>query len=91
MAVKVLREEIVDHDNQEIFEVETWGELHLMPRNVLEVYAIFGHFQRTENSTLLYTCWVIREDETDEELFQVYDSMYVDDLTALREGNIGVL
>jgi len=91
MSVRVLREEIVDHGDQEVFEAETWGELYLMPRNAQEVYAIFGHFRRTENSTLLYTCVVVREeDEIDEKCLQIYDSMYLDDLTALREGNVEI-
>ena len=91
--VKVLREEIVEHaGGQEIFEVETWGELKLMPRGAQVVLAIFGAFERTDQSTLLYTNTVLRDGrETEQELISAYDSMYMDDLARLQAGEVTVI
>ena len=84
MAIKVLREEITEENGGQ-FEVETWGELHLLPRNAQSVFAIFGMFERTPSGTLLYT---LGADEDSD--INALDSMYMDDLAALRNGNIEI-
>ena len=83
--IKVLREEILRTDTGEQFEVETRGELGLLPRRANHVAAIFGHFERTPSRTLLYT--------TDAEGVDINecDSCYLDDLRALRDGNVSVI
>jgi len=82
---KVLREEILRRGDIEQFEVETWGELGLLPRNANHVAAAFGHFERTSARTLLYT--------TDAEGVDINecDSCYLDDLRALRAGNVNII
>lgn len=81
MSVKVYREEIVMTADGEQFEVETWGELHLMPRQAHSVFAHFGLFERMDNGHLLYTmdCEMMDIDSC--------DSHYMDDLKALKVGN----
>jgi len=82
---KVLREEIVLGPDSEQFEVETWGELHLMPRTAQSVCAHFGLFERTPDSTLLYTLGCEEMD------IDACDSHYLDDLRALQKGNYQVV
>jgi len=85
-CVKVLREEIVEVPGGGLqFEVETWGELHYMPRQAHSVFAIFGMFERTGESTLLY---ILGADEDSD--VNSLDSMYLDDLCRLREGNVTI-
>ena len=95
MAVKILREEIVEIHNGLQFEVETKGELKLMPRNARMVFAAFGAFERTDQSTLLYTACVVEnweQDYTDkDDLLNSMDSEYLDDLNMLRSGNIEII
>lgn len=94
-GVKVLREELVEIVGQLQFEVETWGELKLMPRTAQMVHAVFGAFERTANSTLLYTSCV--PDDWDEyydderDLLCGMDSEYQDDVMMLRTGNVEVV
>ena len=94
MTVKVLREEIVDLAGTEYFEVETWGELKYMPKNAKSVRAIFGNFERTDQSTLLYSSYVLDDwqavYESKQDLIGSMDSEYLDDLRALREGRVGI-
>jgi hypothetical protein len=96
MTVKVLREEIVDTGANGLqFEAETYGELRLLPRNAEKVFAIFGVFERTGNGTLLYTSAVLddwQNDYRDERhLLNSMDSEYLDDLVALRTGNVEIV
>jgi len=84
MAAKVLREEITEENGGQ-FEVETWGELHYMPRNAQSVFAIFGMFERTSDGTLLYTLGVGENSDINH-----LDSMYMDDLAALQRGEIEI-
>ena len=85
MAVRIIREEIIRIDDCEDFQVETYGELHLMPRTAQTVIAIFGYFERTPNGHLLYS---MSADELD---INACDSHYLDDLNALRNGNIEIV
>jgi hypothetical protein len=92
MPVKIYREELVEHNDQLVFECETWGELGLMPRRADVVMAIFGTFERTEERTLLYSNVVCEQDgASDNEILHSYDSMYLDDLARLRTGQVEVV
>ena len=91
MAVKVLREEIVDYGDEELFEIETWGELKYMPRGVGEVTAIFGGFKRTDHGTLLYQTSVYRDmGQTEAQLLNSLDSEYLDDFNRLKSGQVEI-
>ncbi len=90
--VQIFREEIVDYGTCEYFEIETWGQLKFMPQKALSVIAHFGSFSRTTEGTLLYQDFVIRdENESEAELLNGYDSMYLDDLNALKSGNVEIV
>ena len=95
MAVKVLREEIVENGEALYLEVETRGELKYMPRGIDRVDAIFGGFERTGHGTLLYTFYLGSEPRDWDEYRNNYDAMigsadshYLDDLRELRRGNV---
>ena len=85
MAIKVLREEIIIAAGGEQFEVETRGELHLLPRTAQSAFAIFGTFERTQDGTLFYSTGSEGED------IDSLDSMYLDDLRALKRGNFEIV
>ena len=81
MTTKILRDEIVAANGGQL-EIETRGELYLMPRNAQSVFAHFGMFERTDHSTLFYS--VGTGDDFDAR------DLYIDDLAALRAGNVGI-
>ena len=85
MAAKVIREEIIRIGDQEEFQVETRGELHLMPHQAHSVFAVFGAFERTARSTLLYSMGAEGMD------IDACDTHYLDDLAALKCGNIQIM
>lgn len=85
MSVKIYREEIIIVDDQEEFQVETWGELHLMPSIAQSIFAHFGIFERTPHSTLLYK---LGADDMD---INECDSHYMDDLRAFKIGNYQIV
>ena len=85
MSAKVQREEIIIVGNQEEFQVETYGVLHLMPPTAQSVFAIFGVFERTRHSTLLYS---MGAEEMD---IGACDTHYLDDLNALKKGNYQIV
>jgi len=85
MAIQVLREEIVMTADGEQFEVETRGELNLMPRAAQTVFADFGMFERTSERTVLYTMGCEEMDIIS------CDSHYLDDLKRLHTGNVEII
>jgi len=84
VSAKVYREEIILTENGEEFQVETYGELHLLPRNARSAFAIFGMFERTSDGHLLYS---MSADDMD---ISACDSHYLDDLRALKSGNFEI-
>lgn len=84
MASTIYREEIIRTRDGEQFEVESRGELRHMPTNARSVWAVFGMFERTPESTLLYT---LDADGID---IGHCDSLYLDDLAALRAGRVQI-
>ena len=85
MSAKIYREEIIATEDGDQFEVETWGELHLLPRNAQSAFAIFGLFERTSDGHLLYS---MSAEDMD---IGACDSHYLDDLRALKAGNIEIV
>lgn len=85
----IIRAEITNEESfDELYIVETKGELKYMPRGVECVRASFGTFERTGNGTLLYSTVVERE--RDGSIVGNLDSEYLDDLKALKDGRVDV-
>ena len=97
MATRILREEIVECREVLYLEVETYGELKYMPRNVKKVLPTFGVFERTDRGTLLYSLYIGDQEQDWNEYLNNYqrllghaDSHYCDDLRDLRSGNVTI-
>ena len=78
---KIISYEIVNG----ILTVETTGELQYMNGADL-VLADYGQYERTDNSTLLYTAEVLTE--ADGSPVHDYDTEYMDDLRSLKAGRV---
>ena len=68
-----------------ILTVETTGELQYLNGADL-VLADYGQYERTGNSTLLYTAEVLIE--ADGSSAHDYDTEYMDDLRSLKAGRV---
>jgi hypothetical protein len=77
MAVRTIREELINEQGHEYYHHETRGLLKFMPRNAQSVWVIFGMFGRTGTGSLLYTM----DSDGDH---------YLDDLNALKQGNLDI-
>ncbi len=66
------------------FEVEFYGLIHKMKKQVARPH--YGLFEKTGNRTILYsaTVWVDQSGK----IYHSYEDEFIDDLTALKEGNV---
>ena len=85
MATTTYREEIIKANSGEEYQVETRGHLQHMPATAQSVFAHFGQFERTGNGTLLYSA------SAEEEDIVSLNTMYLDDLAALKDGNFQIV
>ena len=81
----IITEELTYQGQQEVFEIETRGDLRYLPPHIQMVFAQYGTFERTDCSTLLYSATIERENG---QIIHNYESEYVDDYTALKNSNV---